>query len=76
MIGMGLLTLATGLLLMSHGGPAAGRALGEPNLGASSRGGFIELHPTVAIITAILIMAHLLLNRGSIRSYARGMVSS
>jgi hypothetical protein len=77
MMGMGILTLATGLMLMSHGRPAGGLTLGELTFSAArDGGGFVELHPAVALITALLFMVHLLLNSRAIYSYARAMISS
>jgi hypothetical protein len=77
MMGMGILTLATGLMLMSHGRPAGGLTPGELAFSAPrDGGGFVELHPAVAFITAVLVMAHLLLNSRAIYSYARAMISS
>jgi hypothetical protein len=77
MMGMGILTLATGLMPMSHGPPAGGLTPGELTFSAPrDGGGFVELHPAVALITAILVMVHLLLNSRAIYSYAKAMISS
>ena len=77
MMGMGILTLATGLMLMSQGRPAGGLTPGELAFSASrDRGGFVELHPAAALITAVIVMTHLLLSSRAIYSYARAMISS
>ena len=76
MMGMGILTLATGLMPTSHGPPAGGLTPGELTFSAPrDGGGFVELHPAVALITALLVMIHLLLNSRAIYSYARAMIS-
>jgi ribose/xylose/arabinose/galactoside ABC-type transport system permease subunit len=76
MVGMGLLTLAKGLMLVSQGRPSGGLAQGELAFSAHGRGGFLELHPALALITLILVVAHLLLNRRVAYSNIRAAVSS
>jgi len=71
MVGMGLLTLATGLMLLSQGRPSGGLAFS-----AHGRGGFVELHPALALITVILVVSHFLLNRRVAYSNIRAAVSS
>ena len=76
MVGMGLLTLATGLMLLSQGRPSGGLAQGELAFSAHGRGGFVELHPALALITVILVVSHFLLNRRAAYSNIRAAVSS
>ena len=76
MVGMGLLTLATGLMPVSQGRPPGGLAQGGLAFLAHGRDGFVELHPAVALITVILVVAHLLLNRRAAYSNIRAAVSS
>ena len=76
MVGMGLLTLATGLTLVSQGRAPGGLAQGGLAFLARGRDGFVELHPAVALITVILVVAHLLLNRRVAYSNIRAAVSS
>jgi len=56
-------------------GASIGRA-GPWRAGFLGRGGFVELHPAVALTTAILVVAHLLLNRRVAYSSIRAAVSS
>jgi hypothetical protein len=75
--GLGLSTLATGLILVSEGRPADAPAPREQAFSAVlSRDGFVELHPAVALVTVILVVFHLLLDRQAIYSYSRAAVWS
>ena len=76
MVGMGLLTLATGLMPLSQGRPPGGPAQGALAFSPRGRGEFIELHPALALITVILVVVHLLLNRRVAYSNIRAAVSS
>lgn|GEM_PF-3874933 len=76
MVGMGLLTLATGLMLLFRGGPQGGPAQGPLVFQPQGRGEFIEVHPALALITVILVVVHLLLNRRVAYSNIRAAVSS
>ena len=75
MVGMGLLTLATGLTLLFQGRAPGGSAQGPPVFQPQGRGEFLELHPALALITVILVAVHLLLNRRVAYSNIRAMVS-
>ena len=76
MVGMGLLTLATGLTLLFQGRPPGGPAQGPPVFQPRGRGGFEELHPALALTTVILVAVHLLLNWRVAYSNIRAVVSS
>jgi len=76
MLCMGLITLATGIMLMSQGLPPQGLASGTPAFSGQGRVGFADLHPAAALITVALVVAHLLGCRRAVYGYARTAIPS